>query len=201
MLRSLPHGMPRRGNLYGPAGTGKTTYWFSLTSDAERITLTQAMFPDALYGKFLLRDGSTVWVDGAATRAARRGVPLILDEIHKASPELESTLQAILDDESVCRLNLDNGECVTPKKGFAVYATQNGTPDLLAEAVRDRFDFHLNCRTPHTGILKRLSAAGAAYIKNKMENDPEVEQFIPKQSTAKTCSNKCRQALHRRRHK
>src|SRR5262245_6689390 len=109
MLSVTPN-PPRRLLLHGKPGTGKTTYALSLSPESERITLTQGMFPDALLGKFLLRDGSTYWANGAATRAAQKGTTLVLDEIHKAGAELDSTLQAILDDEAVCRLNLDNGQ-------------------------------------------------------------------------------------------
>lgn len=143
------------------------------------MTLTQAMFPDALLGKFLLRDGSTVWTNAFASRAAIAGVPLILDEIHKAGGELDSTLQAILDDEAICRLNLDNGETIIPAEGFRVIATMNGSPDQLAEAVLDRFDVVLRCATPHTGILRRLSPDKAQFILNKMQNEPESEPWVP----------------------
>jgi len=173
---------PRRTLLYGAPGTGKTTYALSLSSESERITLTQGQFPDALLGKFLLRDGSTYWANAPATRAALKGCPLVLDEIHKAGGELDSTLQAILDDESVCRLNLDNGETVTPAEGFRVIATMNGSPDQLAEAVLDRFDIVLKCNTPHEGILRRLSPESANYILNKMQNEPDNDQWTPTQT-------------------
>lgn len=173
---------PRRTLLYGAPGTGKTTYALSLSPESERITLTQGQFPDALLGKFLLRDGSTYWANAPATRAAIKGCPLILDEIHKAGGELDSTLQAILDDESVCRLNLDNGETVEPTKGFRIIATMNGSPDQLAEAVLDRFDIVLKCNTPHPGILRRMSPESAAYIVNKMANEPDTDDWVPTQT-------------------
>jgi MoxR-like ATPase len=169
----------RRILLFGKPGTGKTTWAMSLTPDAERITLTQGMFPDSLLGKFLLKDGSTYWANGAATRAAIRGVPLVIDEIHKGGSELDSTLQAILDDESVSRLNLDNGQTIEPAQGFRVIATMNGSPDQLAEAVLDRFDIVLRADTPHAGILRRLTPESAAFIANKYANEPDTEQWTP----------------------
>ena len=173
---------PRRTLLYGAVGTGKTTYALSLSPESERITLTQGMFPDALLGKFLLRDGSTYWANAPATRAAMKGCPLVIDEIHKGGSELDSTMQAIMDDESVCKLNLDNGEVITPAEGFRVIATMNGSPDQLAEAVLDRFDIVLKCNTPHAGILRRMSPESAAYLANKMANDPDTDDWVPTQT-------------------
>jgi len=172
---------PRRTLLYGVPGTGKTTYALSLSPESERITLTQGQFPDALLGKFLLKDGSTFWANAPATRAALKGCPLVLDEIHKAGGELDSTLQAVLDDEAVCRLNLDNGETITPAQGYRVIATMNGSPDQLAEAVLDRFDIVLKCNTPHEGILRRLSPESAKYLSNKMANEPDNDIWTPTQ--------------------
>jgi AAA+ superfamily predicted ATPase len=173
---------PRRILLHGKPGTGKTTYALSLSPESERITLTQGQFPDALLGKFLLRDGSTFWADAPATRAAKRGLPLVIDEIHMGGAELDSTLQAILDDVSVCRLNLDNGEVIEPQEGYRVIATMNGSPDQLRQAVLDRFDMVLRCDTPHDGILRRLSPESAAYISNKYANEPDPDQWVPEQS-------------------
>lgn len=178
IVNALPN-PPRRQLLYGKPGSGKTTYALSLSPESERITLTQGMFPDALYGKFLLREGSTFWANAPASRAAIKGVPLVTDEIHKAGGELDSTLQAILDDEAVCVLNLDNGDSIKPAEGYRVIATMNGSPDQLAEAVLDRFDIVLRCDTPHDGIIRRLSAESAAFILNKIANEPDEYNWTP----------------------
>lgn len=181
IVNALPE-PPDRWLSFGPAGTGKTTFSLSLAPHSERVTLNQAMFQDALFGKFLLRDGSTIWVDGPAARAARKGCPLVLDELHKAGGELTSTLHAILDDPSVRVLNLDNGEALVPAKGFRVMATMNGSPSQIEDTLLDRFDIVLKCRTPHSGILRRLSPESAAYLVNKMANEPDDDEWVPDQS-------------------
>lgn len=179
------HGLskpPRRELLFGPAGCGKTTYAVMLSPEAERVTIYAGMFADSLFGKFLLAKGSTVWVDGPATRAARKGVPLILDELDHQTGEIESALRCILDDPSVCRFNLDSGEQVTPQKGYRVIATMNGTPDVLSDPLQDRFDVCLHCKTPAEGLLKTLRNDSAAFITNKMSNDPDTCHWTPQVS-------------------
>jgi MoxR-like ATPase len=186
-VNALPEPPPRQ-LCFGLPGTGKTTYGLSLSPETERVTLTAGQFPDALLGKFLLRDGSTFWHDGPATRAARKGIPLLIDEIHEGGDELNSTLQAVLDDLAVCKLNLDNGEVITPAAGYRVIATMNGNPDQLKDAVLDRFDIALRCDTPHAGILRRLSPEGAAFLLNKMANEPRAEEWTPKYSPRRQLS-------------
>ena len=187
MLSRLPK-PPRRMLLYGPAGTGKTTYALSLSPESERLTLTQGQFQDALYGKFLLRDGSTFWANGPATRAAVKGIPFVIDEIHMGGSELNAPLMAILDDENVSRLNLDNGQSIVPAQGFRVIATMNGSPEQLYGPLLDRFDIVLRAGTPHTGILRRLSPEGAAFIANMMSNAPDTDNWTPEISPRRQIS-------------
>lgn len=184
MLNALPK-PPRRQLYYGPPGTGKTTYAQSLSDSYEDITLTPGQFPDVLFGKFLLRDGSTFWSPGTASRAANKGCPLIINEIHKGGMELNSALNSVLDDSTVCRFSLDNGDVIVPTDGYRVIATMNGSPEQLDEAVLDRFDVVLKCNSPHPGILRRLSPESAAFIVNQMANEPENDQWVPKPSPRK----------------
>jgi MoxR-like ATPase len=144
----------------------------ALAANAERITLAPGMFPTDLLGQWMLRDGSTVWADGPATRAARKGCPLIIDEINCGDNALNSTLQAILDDLPICRLNLASGEVVVPADGFRVIGTMNGRPDELYGPVLDRFDIALYCKDPAPGLLEKLSPDTRQFLLNKCQNDP-----------------------------
>ena len=86
-------------------------------------------------GSFFSKTVQHIGLTLAPHSAALKGCPLVLDEIHKAGGELDAPLQSVLDDQAICKLNLDNGETVTPTEGYRVIATMNGSPDQLAEAV------------------------------------------------------------------
>jgi len=176
---------PHRTLLYGPPGTGKTTLALMQMARCEKITLTQGMFPDALTGKFLLRNGSTDWIYAAGSRASKSGVVLVLDEIHKAGVELDSTLQSFMDDPTIARIELDNGETIIPASGYKVIATMNGSPDQLGEAVLDRFDVIIRANTPAPESLKKMRPDCAIFIQNLMLNEPDTDNFTRK-VTART---------------
>lgn len=155
--------------LYGPPGTGKTTCPFKLLKDVEAVTLHQQFPPDDLIGSMGLveKNGATVtqWQDGPAIRAMRRGGCLLINEISKRSPEVESALYNVLDDLEICSVTLPTGEVVKPAEGFVVFATMNDEPTCLPEAIQERFDIVLLCNRPAPGILNNLPAGPANLVK------------------------------------
>ena len=64
--------------LKGPTGCGKTRFVEHMAAKLGRKLYTVACHDDLsaadLIGRFLLKGGQTVWVDGPLTRAVREGV-------------------------------------------------------------------------------------------------------------------------------
>ena len=71
--------------LKGPTGCGKTRFVEAMAHELGRELITVAGHEDMtsadLVGRFLLKGGETVWVDGPLTRAVRDGAICYLDEI------------------------------------------------------------------------------------------------------------------------
>src|SRR5689334_4790027 len=118
--------------LYGPPGTGKRSWAQTVFAHVERVDLLAQMPPEALIGSMALvasKGGTnTVWQDGPAVRAMRRGTALVLDEIDQHSPELRCALHAILDDKAIAGITLPTGARVESADGFTVIATTNVEP-------------------------------------------------------------------------
>lgn len=168
----FPHAV-HRILMYGPPGTGKSSALVFLEcalgaqfKQALRITLHQQMAPEDLFGCYMLRDGSTIWVDGPAVIAMRRGLPLILDEITEHSGEVRCALHAIMDDLSMARITLATGETIKPEPGFCIVGTTNNTPADLPEALADRFDIKLPAMMPAPGILDAMPEASANMLRS-----------------------------------
>src|ERR1700749_4319134 len=71
--------------LKGPTGCGKTRFVEAMAHDLGRPLITVACHDDLttadLVGRYLLKGGETVWVDGPLTRAVREGAICYLDEV------------------------------------------------------------------------------------------------------------------------
>jgi len=152
--------------LYGPPGTGKTSWCIERLgrSNVERVVCHEAATADDLVGTWSLQSvggaSVTALVDGAGTRAMKRGVPCLLDEVDEHSAEQKPVLHAIADDHAVSSVTQPDGSTVTPSEGFAVVATMNGEPGDLPAALLDRFDLVLRCDVPAPGALARIDPAG-----------------------------------------
>ena len=87
--------------LKGPTGCGKTRFVEAIAHDLGRPLITVACHDDLttadLVGRFLLRGGETVWVDGPLTRAVREGSICYLDEIVEARQDTTVVLHPLAD--------------------------------------------------------------------------------------------------------
>lgn len=143
-------------------GTGKSSwghYQFG-EGKVERIVMHPEVLPDDLLYcvELVSKNGATETIrrDGPVLRALRQGKVLVIDEIDKRSPAMESLLHAVNDDMSIAGVTLPDGERVKPTKGFAVIATSNQLPNALGHALLDRFDIILQATEPHPGALMEI---------------------------------------------
>jgi len=87
--------------LKGPTGCGKSRFVSFMAAQAGTKLIAVACNEDTsaadLLGRFLLKDGQTLWQDGPVTRAAREGALLYLDEIAEAREDVVVLLHSLTD--------------------------------------------------------------------------------------------------------
>src|SRR2546421_8254433 len=87
--------------LKGPTGCGKTRFIEAMAHELGRELITVAGHEDLtsadLVGRFLLKGGETVWVDGPLTRAVREGAICYLDEIVEARQDTTVVIHPLAD--------------------------------------------------------------------------------------------------------
>jgi len=88
--------------LKGPTGCGKTRFMEHMAWRLARPLITVSCHDDLtasdLVGRFLVRGGETVWVDGPLTRAVRVGGICYLDEIVEARKDTMVVIHPLADD-------------------------------------------------------------------------------------------------------
>lgn len=88
--------------LKGPTGCGKTRFIEYMSWHLQRPMITVACHDDLtaadLIGRYLVKGGETVWVDGPLTRAARNGCICYLDEIVEARKDTSVVIHPLCDD-------------------------------------------------------------------------------------------------------
>ena len=139
--------------ITGMSGNGKTTMveqiCAKLKRECFRCNIVAETDEDDLLGGFRLQDGNTVWQDGPAVEAMKRGAVLLLDEIDLGTSKL-MCLQPILEGKGVYLKKIN--KWVIPAAGFTIFATANtkgkGSDDgryigtnIMNEAMLDRFDY------------------------------------------------------------
>jgi nitric oxide reductase NorQ protein len=132
--------------LKGPTGCGKTRFVQAMAHALGRDLVTVAGHEDMtsadLVGRFLLKGGETVWVDGPLTRAVREGAICYLDEIVEARQDTTVVIHPLADHRR--ELPLDRlGTTLHAAPGFQLVISYNpGYQSVLKnikESTRQRF--------------------------------------------------------------
>jgi len=91
--------------LKGPTGCGKTRFMEYMAWRLRRPLITVSCHDDLtasdLVGRFLVKGGETVWVDGPLARAVRAGGICYLDEIVEARKDTMVVIHPLADDRRV----------------------------------------------------------------------------------------------------
>ena len=160
-------GKSKRILLYGPPGTGKTYSAVKQTTplnadgtpNVYQVTMTEDTASANLEGFYKPSStGTFEWHDGIAIQAWRNGGRLVINEIDHASPDAMTFLHAILDDQDIALLTLNNDdkETVRPAEGFQVVATTNSPPESLPLALKDRFPVKIYVDTIHPTAMEQF---------------------------------------------
>jgi nitric oxide reductase NorQ protein len=114
--------------LKGPTGCGKTRFVEHMAWKLQRPLVTIACHDDLsasdLTGRYLIRGGDTVWVDGPLTLAARLGAICYLDEIVEARQDTVVVIHPLTDDRRVLPID-KTGELIEAAPGFQLVVSYN----------------------------------------------------------------------------
>ena len=132
--------------LKGPTGCGKTRFVAHMAAKLGRPLHTVACHDDLsaadLIGRYLLKGGETVWVDGPLTRAVREGAICYLDEVVEARKDVTVVLHPLTDDRRILPIDR-TGEELEAAPGFMLVASYNpGYQNILKTlkpSTRQRF--------------------------------------------------------------
>lgn len=132
--------------LKGPTGCGKTRFVTHMAARLGRPLFTVACHDDLtaadLIGRYLLKGGDTVWVDGPLTRAVREGAICYLDEVVEARKDVTVVLHPLTDDRRILPVDR-TGETLEAGSEFMLVASYNpGYQNILKTlkpSTRQRF--------------------------------------------------------------
>jgi nitric oxide reductase NorQ protein len=114
--------------LKGPTGVGKTRFVEHMAWKLRRPLITVACHDDLtasdLTGRWLIRGGETIWVDGPLASAARMGAICYLDEIVEARQDTTVVLHPLADDRRLLPVER-TGELLHAAPGFQLVVSYN----------------------------------------------------------------------------
>ena len=114
--------------LKGPTGCGKTRFIEHMAHRLGRPLVTIACHDDLsasdLTGRYLIRGGETVWVDGPLTTAVRLGAICYLDEVVEARQDTVVVMHPLSDDRRILPIE-KTGELLEAAPGFQLVISYN----------------------------------------------------------------------------
>lgn len=132
--------------LKGPTGCGKTRFVAHMAARLGLPLHTVACHDDLtaadLTGRYLLKGGETVWVDGPLTRAVRHGGICYLDEVVEARKDVTVVLHPLTDDRRILPLERTGEELEAPDDFMLVVSYNPGYQNVLKSlkpSTRQRF--------------------------------------------------------------
>ncbi|ADJ28194.1 CbbQ/NirQ/NorQ/GpvN family protein [Nitrosococcus watsonii] len=132
--------------LKGPTGCGKTRFVAHMAARLGRPLLTVSCHDDLtasdLTGRYLLKGGETIWVDGPLTQAVREGGICYLDEIVEARKDVTVVLHPLTDDRRILPLERTGETLQAPPEFMLVVSYNPGYQNILKSlkpSTRQRF--------------------------------------------------------------
>ncbi len=132
--------------LKGPTGCGKTRFVEHMAARLGKPLYTVACHDDLsaadLIGRYLLKGGETVWVDGPLTRAVREGGICYLDEVVEARKDVTVVLHPLTDTRRTLMIDRTGEELVAPRDFMLVASYNPGYQNVLKRlkpSTRQRF--------------------------------------------------------------
>jgi nitric oxide reductase NorQ protein len=132
--------------LKGPTGCGKTRFVQYMAWKLKRPLITVACHDDLtssdLVGRYLVKGGETVWVDGPLTKAVKSGAICYLDEIVEARKDTTVVIHPLTDDRRILPIE-KRGELIKASDEFMLIISYNpGYQSVLKDlkhSTRQRF--------------------------------------------------------------
>jgi len=148
--------------LKGPTGCGKTRFMEHMAWRLKRALITVSCHDDltafSLVGRFLIKGGETIWIDGPLARAVRTGGICYLDEIVEARKDTTVVIHPLTDDRRVLPME-KAGELLAAPDDFCLAISYNpGYQSVLKDlkqSTRQRF-VALEFDYPEAGLEQRI---------------------------------------------
>lgn len=127
LIKSFYRGKTWSCLYYGPSGTGKTTKTLcvagALGLPSLKIVGSRAIDEASLFGKYVLRNGETVFEYGPLALMMKYGGMFIFDEINMVDSDIIASLNDVLDGTK--QKILDNGEIIHAHRNFRFAESMN----------------------------------------------------------------------------